>query len=55
MGNTFAAKGFSALSIRHVWWSKKPERQRIKLTSQIFSSTCLTPIFWPAKASLRLI
>ena len=25
MGNSFAANGFSALSIRHVSWSKKPK------------------------------
>ena len=26
----------------------------MKLTSQLFSLTCLTPTFWPVKALLRL-
>jgi hypothetical protein len=27
----------------------------MKVASQMFSSTCLIPIFWPAKTWLRLI
>jgi hypothetical protein len=50
MGDSFATKGFSALSIRHVSSSKNPKSNRMKLTSQMRSSSCLMPTFWPAKA-----
>ncbi len=55
MGDTFALKGFSALWIRHVSWSKNPRSYCMKLTSQIWSLTSLMPTFCPAKAWLRLI
>jgi hypothetical protein len=45
MGDSLAAKGFSALSIRHVSSSKNPKSNCIKLTSQTRSLTYLTPTF----------
>ena len=36
-------KGFSALSIRHVSWSKNPRSYCMKLTSEIWSLTSLSP------------
>ncbi len=43
MGNTFAAKGLSALSIRHVSWSTRLNALRFKATRQAFSIR-LSPI-----------
>lgn len=43
MGNTLASKGFWALSMRPVSWSKDPRSYCMKLTSQILSATSLMP------------